>query len=105
MFDEVYLKKMFSEWFETFAAQHELTCISWDGLYNSIKMYIIQILCERDGITQEKAIDYLRETGWMASHDRAMSSDSLTAVVNGLMLDGNKSISINVYPYKEDENA
>lgn len=55
--------------------------------------------------TDEAAIAHLQRSGWMARHDREMSSNSLTALVNGLMLDGNKSISINVYPYKEDENA
>ena len=103
MIDEVYLRKMFGEWFDAFAEQHELNCISWDSLFTSVKRYILQILCERDGITQEKAIDYLRETGWLVRHDRAMSLDSISAVVNSLMRDGNKTISINVYPWKEDD--
>jgi hypothetical protein len=54
-------------------------------------------------ITDEAAIYHLNRSGWMQKHDRAMSFDSLTAVVNSLMRDGNKSISVNVYPWKEDD--
>lgn len=54
-------------------------------------------------ITDEAAIYHLNRSGWMQKHDRAMSFDSLTAVVNNLMKNGDKSISINVYPWKEDE--
>lgn len=54
-------------------------------------------------ITDEAAIYHLNRSGWMQRHDRAMSFDSLTAVVNNLMRNGDKSISINVYPWREDE--
>lgn len=54
-------------------------------------------------MTEERAIYFLHQTGWMQKHDRAMSFDSLTALVNNLMRDGNKRISVNVYPWKEDD--
>lgn len=54
-------------------------------------------------MTDEAAIDRLQRSGWMQKHDLAMSFDSLTAVVNNLMRNGDKSISINVYPWKEDD--
>ena len=54
-------------------------------------------------MTDEAAIEHLQRSGWMVRHDAAMSFDSLSAVVNNLMRDGNKSISVNVYPWKEDE--
>ena len=53
--------------------------------------------------TDEAAIYQLNRSGWMQKHDRAMSFDSLTALVNSLMRNGDKSISINVYPWREDE--
>lgn len=53
-------------------------------------------------LTDESAIEHLQASGWMQRHDQAMSFDSLTAVINGLMQDGNKTISVNVYPWKED---
>lgn len=59
----------------------------------------INVLCK---LTDEAAIEHLQASGWMQRHDRAMSFDSLTAVINGLMQDGNKTISVNVYPWKED---
>ena len=63
---------------------------------------ILKMAADQAEMSEEKAIDYLQQTGWMQRHDRAMSFDSLTAVVNGLMLDGNKTISVNIYPWKED---
>lgn len=53
-------------------------------------------------LTDEAAIEHLQASGWMQRHDRAMSFDSLTAVINSLMQDENKTISVNVYPWKED---
>lgn len=55
-------------------------------------------------MTDEAAIYHLNRSGWMQKHDRAMSFDSLTAVVNDLMRKGDKSISINVYPWKEESD-
>lgn len=55
-------------------------------------------------ITDESAIYHLNRSGWMQKHDRAMSFDSLTAVVNNLLRDGNKTISVNIYPWKDDGN-
>lgn len=54
-------------------------------------------------ITDEAAIYHLNRSGWMQRHDREMSFDSLTALVNNMMKNGDKSISVNVYPWKEDE--
>lgn len=55
-------------------------------------------------ITTEEAIEHLTRTGWMQRHDREMTFDSLSAVVNNLLRDGNKTISVNIYPWKDDGN-
>lgn len=105
MIDEMYLRKMIGEWADAVAVKNNISFLYWDDLFAKVRDYILQVLAEKDGMTEEKAIDYLNKTGWMHRHDRTMSYDSLTAVVNGLMLDGNKTISVNVYPWREDDDG
>lgn len=55
-------------------------------------------------ITEETAIEYLTRTGWIQRHDRTVTFDSLSAVVNKLLRDGNKTINVNIRPWKDDGN-
>ena len=54
-------------------------------------------------ITNEEAIAQLQKSGWMQKHDAIIGMDSLSSVVNRIMQDGNKTITVNIYPWKEDE--
>lgn len=49
---------------------------------------------KRRKLTDEEAIDHLHKSGWMQNHDMAKTFDSLSAVINSLMSDWNKSISV-----------
>lgn len=76
-------------------------CDEIDAFFSRARNRVLEPCKE---ITDEAAIDHLYRSGWMQMHDREMFSKSLTAVVNNLMRDGDKSISINVHPCKEDNN-
>jgi hypothetical protein len=54
-------------------------------------------------ITDEAAIEHLWRSGWMQRHEELMTVDSMAAIVNRIMRDGDKTISVNVYPWKEDD--
>jgi hypothetical protein len=54
-------------------------------------------------ITDEAAIYHLNRSGWMQRHEELMTVDSVAAIVNRIMRDGDKTISVNVYPWKEDD--
>ena len=53
-------------------------------------------------INNETAITQLMTSGWMQTHDQLMSENNLATVINGLMRGQDKTISINIYPYRED---
>ena len=104
MFDECKLAGIISDW----AKKHEYNGAVID-LYDELYMFIHDTISglamrDPDSITDEKAINHLHNSGWMAKHDAAMSFDSLTAVVNNLMRAGNKSISVSIYPCKDTED-
>ena len=54
-------------------------------------------------LTDEAAIDHLQKSGWLLRHDRELSMDSLTCIVNRLMQDGNKAIRVSIDPWRWDE--
>ena len=57
-------------------------------------------------ITDCEAIKQLQGSGWLQSHDETLTIDSAAAIINRIMFDGNKTISINIYPFKGgDENG
>lgn len=61
---------------------------------------------QNENISEEKAIEVLHKSGWMMAHDAEMTrDDTIPSLVNRIMLDGNKSIAVNIYPWKGEENA
>ena len=106
-FDTMHLRKIIGNWMDSFASKKNIEFLYWDDLYDAIKAFIeytiheIQI-SKSSVLSDEVAVDHLIRSGWMQQHDRAMSFDSLTAIINNLMRDENKTISVNVYPWKED---
>ena len=100
MFDREKLREILEKW------EHEN--VNWkrigaiDELFKEMEAFIEAVLREQK-ITDGQAIAQLNKSGWMQEHDKMMTFDSLTNIVNGIMMDGDKSISVNVYPYKEGE--
>ena len=103
MFDRLYLRKIISEWMESYAGKNGIEFIYWEGLFDSIASFIDGLLRRSDKLTDETAIDHLHRSGWMQKHDAEMSTDSLSAVINTIMRDGDKTISINIYPWEDKD--
>lgn len=53
-------------------------------------------------MNNETAITHLMTSGWMQTHDQLLGENDLAAVINHLMRNKDKTISINIYPYRED---
>ena len=82
---------------------------AWDALHAAgsdecadLVYEAIDYLRELKPITNETAIMQLMSSGWMQTHDQLMGENNLATVINGLMRNMDKTISINIYPYRED---
>lgn len=108
-FDKPSLMMIIGKWMESFQEKHGLAYIEWMDLYNAIVDFVVDAVNSnrenKKEITNEAAIEQLQKTGWMAKHDAIIGMDSLSTMINRIMLDGNKTISVNIYPWKEDEQG
>ncbi len=68
----------------------------------TVRMMVENAAEVSDEITNEQAIDHLLKAGWLQEHDKAMSEGDVAALINRIMEAGDKSISVNIYPVKED---
>ena len=106
MSDNTNLRMIIGKWMDTLITEKGLDYLEWEDLYNAVVDFVVDAVNSnrenKKEITNEAAIEQLQKSGWMEKHDAEMTSDSLSAVVNNIMRDGNKSISVNVYPWKDD---
>ena len=102
MFDRMKLRYVLEDWRRRYAVAGNDGMI--DDLFREMEAFIEAVLLGH-GLTEERAINYLRETGWLVRHDAAMSCVSLPDIVNAIMRNGDKTISVNVYPWKEERDG
>ena len=105
MSDNTNLRMIIGKWMDNLVTEKGLDYVEWEDLYNAVVDFVVDAvnsnMKKKKEITDEAAIEHLQKTGWMARHDAAMSCANLSDIVNAIMLDGNKTISVNIYPWKE----
>ena len=109
MSDNTNLRMIIEKWMETLITEKGLDYIEWEDLYDAVMDFVVNAVNSnrknKKEITNEAAIEQLQKSGWMAKHDAIIGMDSLSTIINRIMLDGNKTISVNIYPWKEDERG
>ena len=106
MIDTSNLRMIIGNWMDNLITEKGLDYLEWEDLYNAVVDFVVDTVNSnrenKKEITNEAAIEQLQKSGWMQKHDAIIGMDSLSTMINRIMLDGNKTISVNIYPWKED---
>ena len=97
MFDRAKLRYLLEHWQRDSRVTGDIGMI--DELMAELTQFINSVV--EFHLTDEVAIEHLQRSGWMQRHEELLTVDSAAALVNRIMRDGNKQISINIYPWED----